>query len=110
MQKNAGKVRITLYRGAFTLPLLQWKSKENYIFWRYVCSLYIHGSVLHDIITKMTNTMQLFRIIYCSLTALHVSGHVFVHQEHLNYIYSFWYYSHMSLPAGFHDTSRQQHT
>jgi hypothetical protein len=58
--------------------------------------------------------MQLRRIIYCSLTALHVSSDIFVHhQEHLNCIYSFWYYSRMSLSAGVmgeleltHDTSR----
>jgi len=44
--------------------------------------------------------MQLCRIIYCSLTALHVSNDIFAHhQEHLNCIYSFWYYSRMSLPA-----------
>jgi len=51
--------------------------------------------------TKMANKMQLCRIIYCSLTALHVSSDIFAHhQEHLNCIYSFWYYSHASFPAG----------
>jgi len=50
---------------------------------------------------KMTNKMQLCRIIYCSLTALHVSSDIFAHyQEHLNCIYSFWCYSLKSLPAG----------
>jgi hypothetical protein len=45
--------------------------------------------------------MQLCRIIYCSLTALHVSSDIFAHhQEHLNCIYSFWYYWRMSWPAG----------
>jgi len=35
--------------------------------------------------TKMTDKMQLCRIIYCSLTALHVSSDIFAHhQEHLN--------------------------
>jgi hypothetical protein len=49
---------------------------------------------------KMTNKMQLCRIIYCSLTALHVSSDIFTHhQEHLNCMYSFWYYSHVSLLA-----------
>jgi hypothetical protein len=44
----------------------------------------------HRVITKMTNTMQLCRLIYCSLTALHVSSDIFAHyQEHLNCIYSF---------------------
>jgi len=44
--------------------------------------------------------MQLCRIIYCSLTAVHVSSDIFAHhQEHLNCMYSFWYYSHVSLPA-----------
>jgi hypothetical protein len=52
----------------------------------------------------MTNKMQLCRIIYCSLTALHVSGDIFAHhQEHYNCIYSFWYYSRMWLPAGVMD-------
>jgi len=38
--------------------------------------------------TKMTNKMQLCRIIYYSLAALHVSSNIFVHhrQEHLNCI------------------------
>jgi hypothetical protein len=56
------------------------------------------------------------------LTALHVSSDIFAHQqEHLNCIYSFWYYSRMSLAAGvmdelelkfqlIHDTSRQRRT
>jgi hypothetical protein len=36
---------------------------------------------------KMTNKMQLCRIIYCSLTAVHVSSDKFAHhQEHLNCI------------------------
>jgi len=48
----------------------------------------------------MTNKMQLCRIVYFSLTALHVSSNVFTHhQEHLNCICSFWYYSRMSLPS-----------
>ena len=38
---------------------------------------------------KMTNKMQLCRIIYCSLTALHVSSDIFAHhQEHINCNYS----------------------
>ena len=50
--------------------------------------------------TKMTNKMQLFRIIYSSLIALHVSSDIFAHhQVHLDCIYSFWYYSRVSLPA-----------
>jgi hypothetical protein len=45
--------------------------------------------------------MQLCRIIYCFLIALHVSSDIFAHhQEHINCIYSFWYHSQMSLPAG----------
>ena len=67
---------------------------------------------------KITNKMQLCRIIYCSLTALHVSGDIFAHhQEHLNCMYSFWYYSHVSLTADIEDEyifildiSRQRHT
>jgi hypothetical protein len=63
---------------------------------------------------KMTNKMQLCRIIYCSLTALHVSSNIFAHhQEHLNCTYSFWYYSSVSLPAvvmGEHETRKSQNT
>jgi hypothetical protein len=74
------------------------------------------------IFTKLTKKMQLCRIIYCSLTALHVSSDIIAHhQEHLNRIYSFWYYSRVSWPAAvmdelelqfqlIHDTSRQRHT
>ena len=44
--------------------------------------------------------MQQCRIIYCSLTALHVSSDIFAHhQEHLNCNYSFWFYSRASLSA-----------
>jgi hypothetical protein len=50
--------------------------------------------------TKMTNKLQLCRIIYCSLTALHVSSNIFAHhQEYLNCMYNFWYYYHVSLQA-----------
>ena len=50
---------------------------------------------------KMTNRMQLCRIIYCFLTALHVSSDIFTHhQEHLNCNDSFWYFSRMSSPDG----------
>jgi hypothetical protein len=70
----------------------------------------------------MTNKMQLCRIIYYSLAALHVSSDIFAHhQERLNCIYSFWFYTRMSLPAGIvgevemlfqlsHDTCRQRQT
>jgi len=45
--------------------------------------------------------MQECRIIYCSLAALRVSSDIFAHhQEHLNYIYSLWYYKRESFPAG----------
>jgi hypothetical protein len=66
----------------------------------YVAKFDTHGSVHHDIITKITNKMQLCRLIYCSLAALNVSSDIFAHhQEYLNCIYSFCYYSLMSLPA-----------
>jgi len=62
--------------------------------------------------------MQLCRVIYYSLAALHVSSYVFtLHQEHLNCIYSLWYYTCISLPVGIvgvlelsDDTNRQRHT
>ena len=45
--------------------------------------------------------MQQCGTIYCSLAALHVSSDIFAHrQEHLNCIYSPWYYIRESLPAG----------
>ena len=48
----------------------------------------------------MTNKMQLCRIIYCCLTALHVSSDIIAHYpEHLNCNYSFWFYSRVSLSA-----------
>ena len=50
----------------------------------------------------MTNKMQQYRIIYCSLVALHVSSDTFDHhQERLNCIYNLWYYTRELLPAGF---------
>jgi len=51
---------------------------------------------------KMTKKMQLCRIIHCPLAALHVSSDNFAHhKEHLNCIYSLWYYTRELLPAGF---------
>jgi hypothetical protein len=63
----------------------------------------------------MTNKMQLCKIIYYSLAALHVSSEIFAHQqEQLNRIYSFWYYTRILLSVKTelqlsHDTNRQQH-
>jgi hypothetical protein len=58
---------------------------------------------------KMTNNMQLCKLIYCSLSALHVSSDIFAHhQEHLNCIYSFWFYSRVSSSAAVVDQTRQQ--
>jgi len=56
--------------------------------------------IMIQIFTKITNKMQLCRIIYCSLTAVHVLSDTFPHhQEHLNCNYSFWFYSHVSWSA-----------
>jgi len=42
-----------------------------------------HESVHRDTIMKVTNKMQLYRLIYFSLSALYVSSNVFAHhQEH----------------------------
>jgi len=50
----------------------------------------VHESVHRDTSMKVTNKMQIHRLIYYSKSALHVSGDVFAHhQEHLT-IYSFW--------------------
>jgi hypothetical protein len=44
----------------------------------------VHESVHRDTIMKVTNNMQLYRSIYYSKSALHVSGDVFAHhQEHV---------------------------
>jgi len=44
----------------------------------------VRESMHHDIIMKITNKMQVCRLMYYSLSALHVSGDVFAHhQEHL---------------------------
>jgi len=49
-----------------------------------VGSFDVHESVHRDMITKVTNNMQLYRLIYYSKSALHVLGDVFAHhQEHL---------------------------
>ena len=51
---------------------------------RDVSKLDVHGFVHRDIIVKITNNMQLYRLIYYSKSALHVLGDVCVHrQEHL---------------------------
>jgi hypothetical protein len=51
----------------------------------YFCYIHdVHKSVHRDEIMNTTNKMQLYRLIYFSLSALHVSGDVFArHQEHL---------------------------
>jgi hypothetical protein len=61
----------------------------------------VHSRIQNEIIfTKITNKMQRCRIIYYSLTALHVSSDILAHhQEHLNCDYSFWFYSRVSLLA-----------
>jgi hypothetical protein len=51
----------------------------------------VHEFVRHDIITKTTNKMQICRLNYYTLSAVHVSGDVFAHhQEHLTVFYSIW--------------------
>ena len=47
-------------------------------------NLMLMNPMHHDIIMKVTNDMPLYRLIYYSKSALHVSGDVFAHhQEHL---------------------------
>jgi len=44
----------------------------------------VHESVHRDTVMRVTNKIQLYRLIYYSKSALHVSGYVFSHnQEHL---------------------------
>jgi hypothetical protein len=55
----------------------------NLIF-EYFSKLDVRESVHRDMIIKVTNKMQLYRLIYYSKSALHVSDDVFAHhQEHL---------------------------
>jgi hypothetical protein len=50
----------------------------------YIQNEHMHAQK-HKLITKATNKMQLCMLIYYSLSALHVSGDVFVHhQKHLS--------------------------
>ena len=41
----------------------------------------VHESVHRDVIMKVNNKLQLYRLIYFSLSALHVSGDVFAHHQ-----------------------------
>ena len=41
----------------------------------------VHESAHRDTIMTVTNNMQLYRLIYCSQSALHVSGDVFAHHQ-----------------------------
>jgi hypothetical protein len=50
----------------------------------------IHKSVHRDIIMNATNEMQLYRLIYYSKSALHVSADIFVHHREQLTIYSIW--------------------
>jgi len=59
-----------------SIPLL----REEVLFvgcFAYNSAIDFHESVDHDIIVKVTKKMQLYRLIYYSLSALHVSGDVF---------------------------------
>jgi hypothetical protein len=41
----------------------------------------VHKSVHRDTVMKVTNKVQLYGLIYFSLSALHVSGDVFAHHQ-----------------------------
>jgi hypothetical protein len=56
----------------------------------------------------MTNKMQLCRVIYYSLAAVHVSSYIFAHQEHLNSI-TFSGIMEVLFQHSY-DTSQQRHT
>jgi hypothetical protein len=44
----------------------------------------VYKSAHRDIIMNVTNKIQLYRLMYYSYSALHISGNVFArHQEHL---------------------------
>jgi hypothetical protein len=56
----------------------------SFRWYKYINIFDVHESVHRDIIVKVTNKIQLYRLIYYSKSALHVSGDVFAHhQEHL---------------------------
>jgi hypothetical protein len=51
----------------------------------------VHESVYRDTIMKVSNKMQLYRLVYFSLSALHVSGRCFRPSSGaLDRIYSIW--------------------
>jgi len=90
-------------------PLVSRRTQPHWmVYWGYVIlRKFLFVGKNFAIFTKMTNKMQLCRIIYCSLTTVHVSSDIFAHhQEHLNCMYSFWFYSRVSLSVA----SRQRHT
>jgi len=63
---------------------------ETVCFGDKVTCVYIRGFMHYDIIYENNQKMQLCRIVYYSLVALHVLSDIFAHhQEHLNYNYSF---------------------
>jgi hypothetical protein len=41
----------------------------------------VHESVHRNTVTKVTNKVQIYRLIYYSKSALHVLGDVFAHQQ-----------------------------
>jgi len=58
--------------------------KEAIVAFVKVVYLNVHESVHRDTVMKVTNKIQLCRLIYYSKSAVHVSGDVFAHhQEHL---------------------------
>jgi hypothetical protein len=46
-----------------------------------LCSADVDGSNTWTVIMKVTNKMQLYRLIYFSLSSLHVSGDIFAHHQ-----------------------------
>ena len=61
-----------------------WVNINGIMLTRNPVKLDVHESVYHDTIMKVTNKMQLYRLIYFSLSALCVLGDLFAHhQEHL---------------------------
>jgi hypothetical protein len=72
----------------------------------------VYQSVYCDIIIKVTNKMQIYRLIHYSKSALHVSGNVFAHhQKHLTYLQYPVVFTQVAAgwcPGSSRDTSRQQ--
>jgi len=67
-----------------TLNVEAASNSETFVLYKTPSDLHVDESVHHDIVMKVTNKKQLYRLIYFSLSVLHVLGDVFAHyRQHL---------------------------